>query len=252
MKKILITGGSDGIGLETAKILAGEGSRLTLVARNRDKLQRAIASLNGKDHGFLVADLSDEQGIQLLSRHISENQYDILINNAGVGMYGRFEELPLTDQLSMMRLNMESLTALSFCYLKQARKGDALVNIASTLGVTSFPGLAVYAATKAYVTSFSDSLWWENKSKGIYVLGFCPGATSTRFHETAGEQAAIFPKFVLQPPEQVAGELVKAIGRRSRPRVVSGIINRSMLFFQRFLTRKMSVNMMGSFSPVKK
>jgi uncharacterized protein len=252
MKKVLITGGSEGIGLEIAKLLARQGDELTLVARNKEKLGRAIAKLEGKNHSFLTADLSGKEGTLLIVNHLSQNHYDVLINCAGAGMYGRFEELPVDAQRKMMQLNMISLTELAHGYIKNAKKGDSLVNIASTLGVTSFPGLAVYAATKAYVTSFSDSLWWENKSRDVYVLGFCPGATSTSFHETAGEKKDIFPKFVLQQPEQVAKELVNALNQRRKPRAVSGIVNKSMLFFQRFMTRKMAVNMMGSFSPVKK
>jgi short-subunit dehydrogenase len=252
MKKILITGGSDGIGLETARLLAAEGNCLMLVARNRDKLETAVHGLQGKGHSYISADLSSKEGMDAIAAHISVHHYDVMINCAGVGMYGRFEAMPVDELISMMHLNIDCLTILSHRYIQGAKKGDSLVNIASTLGVTSFPGLAAYAATKAFVASFSDSLWWENEGRGIYVLGFCPGATATSFHETAGEHKEIFPKFVLQDPRIVAKELVNALHGRRKPRAVSGSVNRLMLFFQRFMSRKMTVNMMGTFSPVKK
>ena len=251
MKRILITGGSDGIGFETAKLLALDGDRLTLVARNKEKLELAISRIPGSGHSYLLADLSAKEGADEIAAHIRENHYDVLINCAGVGMYGRFENMDMKELIKMMQLNMISLTVLSHTYIKNAKSGDSLINVASTLGVTSFPGLAVYAATKAFVGSFSDSLWWENKKRGIYVVGFCPGATATSFHATAGENKDIFPKFVLQDPVAVAKELVRSLKMRGKPRAVSGAVNRSMLFFQRFLSRKMTVNMMGIFSPVK-
>jgi short-subunit dehydrogenase len=251
MKKILITGASDGIGLEIAKLLAQEGSQLLLVARNKEKLKKVIDNLPGEGHGFLVADLSNREDTNAIADHISKNHYDVLINNAGVGMYGRFEEMPLDEQANMMDLNMHGLTILAHSYIKNAKKNDSLVNMASTLGTTSFPGLAVYAATKAYVINFSEALWWENKNRGVYVLGFCPGVTSTTFHKTSGDAKDLFPRFIIQTPEAVARKLIQALKKRSKPKAVSGGMNRSMLFFHRFLSRKMVVNMMGIFSPVK-
>jgi uncharacterized protein len=251
MKKILITGASEGIGLEIAKLMAPETNQLTLVARNKEKLERLIAELPGSGHQLIVADLSRKEDVHSVAAHISQNHYEILINNAGIGMYGRFEEMPLDQQANMLHLNIYGLTVLSYSFIKNAKDGDSLVNVSSTLGTTSFPGMAVYAATKAYVTNFSESLWWENKKRGVYVLGFCPGVTLTRFHDSAGGSSDKFPKFICQTALEVAGELVQALKKRKKPKAVSGASNRFMLFFQRFLSRKMVLNMMGSFSPVQ-
>lgn len=150
----------------------------------------------------------------------------------------------------MMNLNMTAVTRLSWSFIRHAKKGDALVNIASTLGTSSYPGAAVYSGTKAYVTLFSEALWWENKNKGIFVLGFCPGATLTGFHETSGGSKEMFPKFIAQTPIEVARELIRALNKRKKPKAISGGMNKFMLFFQRFLTRKTVVNMMGGFSPL--
>src|SRR5258708_20992954 len=222
MQKILITGASDGIGLEIAKLLAQKGHQLTLAARNKEKLEKAIETLAGKGHGSLVSDLSKRQEVNQLANHISENHYHVLVNNAGVGMYGRFEEMSLESQLNMMELNMVALTVLANSFIKTAKEGDSLVNVASTLGTTSYPGAAVYAATKAFVTNFSEALWWENKKRGIYVLGFSPGVTHTNFHKASGGSQELFPKAITQEPGQVATELVRALEKRKKPKVVSG------------------------------
>lgn len=249
--KILITGASEGIGLEVAKLLAASNNVITLVARNKDKLEKAVASLNGSGHRIIAADLSKRVDVDALKEQMDTNRYDVLINNAGVGMYGRFTEMPLDEQVQMMNLNITAITALSYFYLRQAKTGDALVNVASTVGTTSYPGAAVYAATKAYVTNFSESLWWEYKNKGIYVLGFCPGPTYTEFHNVAGGDKDNFPTFVMQSPGQVAKALVNALIKREKPKIVSGSFSYFMILLQKLMSRKMVVNMMGSFSPIK-
>src|SRR5690348_5311664 len=136
MKKILITGGSDGIGLEVAKLLASQGNQIVIVARNADKLAMAVNSLPGTGHSFIAADLSKKDCIHIIADSFAITHYDVLINNAGIGMYGRFEDLPLSNTINMLQLNMYSITALCHSYLKTARKGDAIVNLSSTLGIT--------------------------------------------------------------------------------------------------------------------
>ena len=249
--KILITGSSEGIGLEVAKVLATKGNQVTLVARNKEKLEKALVTLSGSGHTFLVKDLSQKQDVDSLKDSITSEKYDVFINNAGVGMYGAFTEMQLSDQVNMMNLNMTALTVLSYFYLNQAKKGDVLLNIASTLGSTSFPGSAVYAGTKAYVTILSESLWCEYRKRGIYVAAFCPGVTATGFHDKSGGDKDSFPSFITQTPEEVAIEVVRALEKRSLPRIVSGFMNRAMLAFYRLLSTKAIVSMMAGFSPIK-
>lgn len=251
MRKILITGASDGIGLATARLLAERGDQVTLVARTASKLETALKSLAGKGHTYIAADLTTKDEVHKLKPIIEQENFDIVINNAGVGLYGKFHELTLSDQVRMMNLNMNALTAISHFYLSTATNGCALVNVASTLGTSSFAGLSVYSATKAFVTIFSESLWHEYKKKGIYVLGFCPGVTATNFHDNGGSRTDVFPGFIIQTPEEVAFELVRAIERRRKPKVVSGAANRMMLYFQRFMSRRSVATTMGKFSPVK-
>jgi hypothetical protein len=245
MRNVLITGGSEGIGLAVARLLAAEkDTRVTLVARNEAKLRET-----GRD--YIVADLSQAEGVEVVRRHLASKHYDVLINNAGAGLYGRFTELPLDDQLRMMRLNMDSVVVLSHAYLRLARPGDALVNTASFLAYAPLPGAAAYSATKAFVATLSETLWWEYKNKGIYVLGFSPGVIATTFHKTAGSSVATFPRGLVQSPESAAAELVAALRKRKAPRVISGFATRLMIRLHRLVSRKTAISMMGTSSPIR-
>jgi short-subunit dehydrogenase len=249
MKKALITGASGGIGLETAKRLVAQGYQVTLVARREDKLRKALADLMTSGHSYIVADLTRKEDLQTISNHLATQHYDLLINNAGTGIYGQFVDIPLADQLNMMQLNMDALVTLSYSFLQKATKGSTLVNIGSLLAHSSLPGGAVYAGTKSFVANFSESLWYEFKHTGVFVLGFNPGAADSDFHSHAGRNTTDFPKFVASSIENVADELIKALQKRKSPRVVQGIKNRLMLFGFSFLSRKTAINIMGRISP---
>lgn len=251
MPDILITGGSDGIGLAVAKLLAAPGdARVTLVARSEAKLREAVAELPGAGHDFIVADLSAREGMDLVVDRLAARHYDVLINNAGAGLYGRFAELPLDDQLRMMRLNMESVSVLSHAYLRRAKPGDALVNTASFVAYAPLPGNAAYSATKSFVATLSETLWWENKRNGVYVLCFCPGVIATRFHDAAGESVATFPRVLVQSPESAARELVASLRKRRSPRVITGFATRQLIRLQQLVSRKTAINMMGRSGPL--
>jgi hypothetical protein len=251
MKKALITGASDGIGLEVARLLATKGYAITAVARSEDKLKKLVENLSGNGHNFLVADLSVKDDLDKIVRHLSANHYEVLINNAGIGKYGEFVEMDLNEQLQMIQLNINAVVALSYHYLKVAIPGDANINTGSMLGISSLPGAAVYAATKAFVTTFSESLWYEAKKKGIYVAGFNPGPVTSGFHIHAGGSDKTFPKIIMQRTEEVAKELVRVLEKRKKPRTVPGALIRYLLFMQRLISRKAVVLIMSKFSPVK-
>jgi uncharacterized protein len=252
MTDVLITGASDGIGLAVARLLAADdGARVTLVARSELKLQEAVRSLPGSGHDFIVADLSQPGDVGKIAQRLASRHFDVLINNAGVGLYGRFADLPIIDQHRMMALNMESVVVLAHEFLRHARAGDALVNTASFLGYAPLPGAAVYSATKAFVAAFSETLWWEYRSRGVYVFGFSPGVITTGFHAAAGGSVARFPRFLFQSPDVAARELVRGLRRRRAPRVVSGLGTRLFLLLQRSLSRKTTITMMGTSSPIR-
>jgi uncharacterized protein len=249
MKKALITGASGGIGLEIARRLATQNYGVTLVARNEDRLKKVISSLNGSGHMILVADLTKKEDLQKLTAHLGAVKYDLLINNAGAGIYGEFTDIPLEDQLATMQLNMQSLVTISYGFLQNATSGDTLVNIGSLLAHSSLPGGAVYAGTKSFVANFSESLWYEFKRKGVFVMGFNPGAANSDFHKHAGRKASDFPDFVVSSVEEVAREFTEALQKRQKPRVVQGWKNRLMLLGFKFLSTRASVSIMGKISP---
>jgi len=249
MKRVLITGASDGIGFEVAQLLAKKGYIITAVARSEDKLKKLVRSLPNGEHNFISADLSLKIDLQKVVEDINVHHYDVLINNAGVGKYGKFEEMDLPEQLQMIQLNIDALVTLSFHFLKGSKPGDALINTGSMLGISSFPGSAVYAATKAFVANFSESLWYEAKRKGVFVTGFNPGPAKTEFHSRAGGSNASFPSLIMITQEQVAKEMVKVLERRNKPRTVPGALIRFLLFSQRLIGRKPVVLIMSRFSP---
>ena len=244
MKKALITGSSEGIGHCLAKKLAAEGYQITAVARTESKLQALVQEL-GLEHCFIVADLSTSQGQDKIAAALTANHYDLLVNNAGVGAVGYFAEAPLDKQMAMTRLNIDALVKLSHAYLKNAKSGDALVNVSSNLAFLPMPGIGLYSATKAFVTSFSEALWFENKSRGVYVMGFCPGLTATNFQVNAGGKKDDVPSALSQTTDEVAHNILKGLKKRSRPTVISGAKNALMAGITRVISRKRAINMMG-------
>ena len=154
-KRALVTGASEGIGQAFAEALATEGYQVTLVARSQERLQAARARLSGAGHEVLVADLSTPAGIERVAAELAGG-YTLLINNAGVGSHGAFAATDLLQLQAMMRLNCDAVMQLSHAFLRGSKKGDALINVASVLGLLGMPQVAgLYAATKAFVITFS-------------------------------------------------------------------------------------------------
>ena len=251
-KTAMVTGASGGIGLELAERLAKDGYQVTLVARGAAKLNEHVARL-GTGHRALAADLSLAADIERVAADVRATKYDVLFNNAGVGVYGNFADTPLEPTAAMMRLNMDSLVALSHAFLQVAKRGDALINVASTLALLSFPGASTYCATKAFVTAFSEGLWFENKARGVYVAALLPGVTKTNFHQAAGGSATEKPpEAISQTAAQVVDVAMAALRSRSSPSVLTSFTNKAMVFLNtRVLPRKAMVNLMGGQSPVK-
>lgn len=251
-KTAMVTGASGGIGLEFVERLAKQGYQVTLVARGETKLKEHVARL-GAGHRFIAADLSLTADAKRIAEDVRATKYDLLVNNAGVGVYGTFAEGPVEPTLSMMRLNIDSLVELSHAFLQVAKKGDALINVASTLAFLAFPGATTYCATKAFVTAFSEGLWFENKGRGVYVAALLPGATKTNFHEAAGGASdARPPEGITQLPGLVIDAAMSALESRSKPVILTSFVNKAMVFFStRMIPRKLMVNMMGGQSPVK-
>ncbi len=188
----LITGASGGIGLELARIHAKKGGNLVLVARSKDKLEKLANELelaHGIQAAVIAADLAKPEAAQEIfdQTELAGITIDVLINNAGFGGYGKFHEQGLHGQLEMMQVNMTSLTSLTHLYLPgmvQRKRGRAL-NVSSTASFLPGPLQAVYFATKAYVTSFTQALAEELSDTGVTATALCPGAVATGFADAA-------------------------------------------------------------------
>ena len=247
-RRVLITGASEGIGRALARRLAAEGYAVTAVARNENRLQALMSELDAEHHTYRVADLSTTGGVAAIAEVLAANRYHLLINNAGFGIYGAFFKAELPKLEAMMRLNCDALVALSHAFLQQAEKGDALINVSSALAFMPMPSAGAYAATKAFVTSFTESLWHEQKKRGIYVMGLCPGATATHFHNRAGgDEGNRPPSAITQTPEEVVETAMQALAVRSKPTIVSGVKNKLVTNLTRMLPRSGIVKMMAGF-----
>ncbi len=185
----LITGASNGIGLELARIHAKRGGDLVLVARSQDKLNQLADELRAQYDGIqiivIAQDLTMPQAAQSVFAQTEQLgiQVDILINNAGFGGHGRFFERELAKEQQMIQLNIATLTGLTHLYLQGmvARRRGKILNVSSTASFMPGPLQAVYYATKAYVTSFSQAVAEEVREFGITVTALCPGAVDTGF-----------------------------------------------------------------------
>ncbi len=245
-RRVLVTGASEGIGRVFAKRLAAQGYGVTAVARNADRLQSLLGELEGAGHSALIADLSTQSGISAVVTELTKgDSYSLLVNNAGFGLLGDFAESSIQNHLAIIQLNVIALVELSHSFLSRAKRGDGIIQISSVLSFLPMPRQPIYSATKAFVTSFSESLWFQCRKKGVTILNVCPGSTATLFQDRSGGKASAIPKFVLETPEQVVDFSLHAYERKFGPTIVSGWKNRLLILFSRLLTRKQLIKMMG-------
>ena len=195
MKTTLITGASWGIGEAFARELAARGHNLLLVARSEDRLITICSELGRSQKiraDYFAIDLSEPDAPQRLFEEAQkrELEIDLLINNAGFGSMGDFATLDLANELKMIDLNVRALVELTHRFIQPMRekKSGAIINVASTAGFQPVPFMANYSATKAFVLSFSEALWEENRRYGIKVMALCPGVTETHFFEASRMQ----------------------------------------------------------------
>ena len=188
----LVTGATSGIGLELSRLLARAGHGLVLVARDADALRRTAEELRaaGVAVATVEADLSSAGATARVLDAVAAYgiEVDVLVNNAGHGMAGRFEALDLADQLAMIQLNAAALVHLTGLFLPAmlTRRRGHVLNVASIAAFQPLPGQAVYAATKAFVLAFSSALALELAGSGVGVTTLCPGPTATGFARRAG------------------------------------------------------------------
>ena len=214
----LITGASSGIGEEFAHILGESLVPLVVVARRGARLEALAAKYSNVE--VIVADLSTDAGVGLVERRISDESklpIDLVVNNAGFGTSGPVTDLDI-DRLSReIRLNVLALTRISHAAVRYmlGRGRGFLINVSSVASFQPSPGLAVYAATKAYVTSFTEALHEEVRGTEIRVTALCPGLTRTEFQQvsnTSGLETR-FPEFVWLQPREVAKAGLDAVAK---------------------------------------
>jgi len=248
----LITGASSGIGEVFARELVRSGRSCILVARSTDKLESLSAELRSLyPHVEIVViprDLSEPNAAAALfaETQARELEVDLLINNAGFGSFGDFEQLLLDRQIEMLRLNISALVELTHFYLHpmRARRAGAVINVASTAAFFPGPYFATYAATKAFVLSFSQALFVENRKHGVLVVALCPGATETNFFEVA-KMPTFAHRLRLQTPQQVVYEAIRGL-RNGRPVTVSGVTNKVMAIASRIIPRVIMLELLSA------
>ena len=235
---VLVTGASAGLGEEFARQLAARGERLVLVARRKDRLEALAAELGNAR--AIALDLSEPGAAARLMADLAAHgeTVELLVNNAGFGLAGRFADLDAGRQREMIDLNCGALTDLAHAVLPAmiARQAGGILNIASTAAFQPGPGMAVYFATKAFVLSFSEALHDEVKRHGVSVSCLCPGPTRTEFRSVSGFD----PKGPIGKISADAASVVRAglAGLdRNRAVVVPGLSNKVIAQVHRLLPR---------------
>ena len=239
----LITGASAGIGREFVRQLASRADSVVLIARRAERLEQLRDELVADNPKLNVhtriVDLADASQIDELTGWLQHEKIDIdlLINNAGLGDYGPVATSDPARNEQIMLVNMVALTALTRKLLPQmiAKRSGAILNVSSSAGFLPIPGMAVYAASKAYVNSFSEALRQELRASGITVTALCPGPVHTEFGDVAkrpGQEPQRGPEFVYVAVEKVVRDALAAI-EADRPLVIPGFFMKLGMFLLR-------------------
>jgi uncharacterized protein len=210
----LVTGASSGIGEAIARQLGAAGVPTVIVARRADRLEALAAEVRSLE--VLVADLLTPEGVAAVAARLSdaERPVDLLVNNAGFGRSGRFADVDADASADQVELNVTALVRLTRAALAGlvARGHGAVLNVSSVAGFQPGPGSAVYSATKAFVTSFTESLHEELRGTGVTATALCPGFTRTEFQQVSGavDDVAKVPPFAWLAADRVARDGLRA------------------------------------------
>jgi short-subunit dehydrogenase len=245
-KYALVTGASSGIGYELAKLFAQDGKNIVVVARSQDRLEKLKTEIENKSGTkviVLVKDLSKPDAPQEIFSELEKKNInvDVLVNNAGFPVHGKFAETDLKEELDMIQVNITALTHFTKLFMKRMveNKSGWILNVASTAGFSPFPLQSIYAASKAYVLSFSEALANELQGTGVSATCLCPGVTDTRFYERGNAGNAKFAKmFKRMDAARVARVGYTALKKR-RVTVVAGLFWSFGIFAFRLLPRKL-------------
>lgn len=249
MNTTLITGASSGIGAAFARKLARRGRNVLLVARSEDKLIalcNEIGRVSGIRAQYVAIDLTEADAAYRLVEETQKRALviDMLVNNAGFGSMGDFAKQERARELEMIDLNVKSIVDLTYRFLgpMRERQQGTIINVASTAAFQAVPFMATYAATKAFILSFSQALWEENRPYGIHVLALCPGVTDTDFFSASKIDRP--PMRTVQTPEEVVDAALRGMARRKSV-VISGWTNWVTIEAQRFVPRSFVTKFVG-------
>lgn len=253
----VVTGASSGIGADIARELAARGYGVTLVARREERLRDLAAELSGPVRVEVIAcDVADPDARARLFDEIADRglTVEILVNNAGIGTIGAVQKSTVDDEVRQVRVNVEAVIDLSTRAVQQMvpRGRGAILNVGSTAGFHPFPGQAGYAATKAFVKTYTEGLRGELAGTGVTVATLHPGPVRTEFLEAAGMDeakfAAAFPKFLWMPSRDVAKAGVDAL-EHDRGEVIAGVQNQVSTKLMQALPRQVLLKVLASQHP---
>ena len=242
----LVTGASSGIGEALARRIARDGRRVALVARRRDRLDALAAELRERhriDVDVLPADLTAPGAVQALVDELGRQELtvDWLVNNAGFGTYGKFQDLPVARELEEIRLNVDALVELTGRLLPGmvSRGRGFVMNVASVGAFVPSPMMATYTATKAFVLSFTETIDAELAGTGVRALCVCPGFTRTEFQSHVDIDTSQVPSMAWMTADEVADEAVRAAGGGGV--LVNGAMNRALTTLLKFVPRSVAI-----------
>lgn len=235
--KALITGASSGMGADMARVLVSEGYEVILVARRKGRLEKLAKELGDKAR-IIVKDVSSTFNCMELYNEVKKEDIDILINNAGFGVFGEFYKTSLDKELDMIDLNVKSLHTLTKLFLKDFVKKDRgyILNVASSAGFMAGPLMASYYASKNYVVSLTCGIYEELKKNGsnVSISAFCPGPVDTEFNKVARVHFSIKGMNSMDVSRYAVKKMFD-----EKLIIVPGIKMKAGLFFTRFISRKL-------------
>ena len=239
----LITGASSGFGVDFANILAKEGKNLIITARRVERLEKVKKNIENKfsvDVVIVPTDLATREGVEALINQTKDFEVDVLINNAGFGVYGDYLNSNWDDLNKMIQVDITALSYLTHAFgkrMKELGRGNILL-VGSVAAFQATPTYAAYAASKSYVLSLGEALNIELNKYGVNVTVLNPGMTATEFFEVSGQKATLYQRLFMMKSYPVALTGIKAMFKK-RSYVVAGLVNKLTVFLGRFYPRKM-------------
>jgi len=245
----LVTGASSGLGRDFAILLAGAGYNLVLTARREERLmdlKRELSETTKSKVEIIAMDLTASNAAEHLYQETRKRglEVEVLINNAGYGIYGMFEDIAWEREAQMIQLDMVALTHLTKLYSKDmAARGKGYILLISSIGAyQATPTYAAYAAAKSYVLHLGEALNFEMASRGVKISVLSPGITATEFLQVSGQETTLYQRLAMMQSRPVAEIGLKAMFK-GKPSVVPGILNKLSAFSIRFIPRRLATYM---------